>query len=151
MKKNITYLVSGGNGFKKEITHLVERFELLEKKFGIAMSGLYATCKPEFAICDDELDEMQPPRYRILINFDVTSLSEFQLEKIAVNAAAYNSADQLLGEYISICGHQCFSSESMQFLLDQKPAKIRLYPSTWKKGRTFETSGDGTHQSLIDW
>jgi len=151
MKKNITYIVSGGNGFKKEITHLVERFELLEEKFGIAISGLYATCKPEFATCDDEPDEPQPPRYRIHINFDVTSLSEVQLEKLAVNASAYNSDDQLLGEGISICGHQCFSSESMQFLLDQKPAKIRLYPSVWEKGRTCKTWGDVTHQSLIDW
>lgn len=150
MKKNITYLVSGGDSFKEEITYLVERFELLEEKFGIAISGLYATCKPEFAICDNELDE-EPPRYRIEINFDVTSLSEFQLEKIAVNANAYNSADQLLGEYIAICGHQCFSSESMQFLLDQKPVKIRLYPSIWKKGRTCKAWGGVAHQSLIDW
>ncbi len=151
MEKSITYLVTGGNELKNEITHLVERFELLEKKFGIAISGLYATCKPEFAICDDKPDEPQPPRYRIQINFDVTRLSEVQLEKLAVNAAAYDSADQLLGEDISICGHQCFSSESMQFFLDQKPGKIRLYPSVWKKGRTTKTWRDVTQQSLIDW
>lgn len=151
MKKNITYLISGGNEFKKEITHLVERFEPLEKKLGIAISGLYATCKPEFATCDDEPDEPQPPRYRIQINFDVTCLSEVQLEHLVANASAYDLADQLLGESISPCGHQCFSSESIQFFLDQKPVKIRLFPSIWKKGRTCKTWGDVTQQSLIDW
>jgi len=29
---------------RKEITNIIERLELLEEKFGIALSGVYACC-----------------------------------------------------------------------------------------------------------
>lgn len=105
---------------KKEITKIIERFDLLEEKFGITISGLYATCDHE------------PDEYRIQINFDVTSLSGGKLgHSLRINASAYNSAGQLLGKgTVSTYDLHGFSSESISLDIDQEPVRIRLFPTS---------------------
>ena len=74
---------------KSEITNIVERLELLEDKFGIVISGLYASC--------DSRPYNIPPNHVVIINFDVNSLAGGELERsLKINASAYNTAGQLL-------------------------------------------------------
>lgn len=110
---------------KLEITNIVERLELLEEKFGIAISALFASCYYE--------SYGTPPYHAVTINFDVTSLSGGKLEcSFKISASAYNLAGQLLGTsstYINNEEFIGFGPESILCHLDQAPAKIRLFPS----------------------
>jgi ankyrin repeat protein len=109
---------------KQEITKIIERLELLEEKFGIAISGLYAnyeTGNPAFP-------------HIVKINFDLSSLSGGKLERsFKMLASAYNSAGQLLQtESIRIDADDFmgFSPVSITlYHLDQAPEKIRLFPA----------------------
>lgn len=109
---------------KQEITKSIERLELLEEKFGIAISGLYASY---------EYDAAYANAHRVRINFDLTSLNGGQLERnFKVIASAYNSAGQLLGTdttYIDADDFMGFSPTSITLALDQMPEKIRLFPA----------------------
>lgn len=104
-----------------EITHVVERLELLEEKFDITISGLYANVTTESGL------------YYVTINFDLTSLSDDKLERgFKVVASAYNSAGQLLSthsNYINADNFMGFSPVSFFFGVDQVPEKIRLFPA----------------------
>lgn len=108
---------------KKEITNIVERLELLEEKFGIAISGLYASCKYE----------PYGPYHEIKINFDLISLSGGKLERsFWMLTSAYNSAGQLLETgktHIDTDNFMGFSPVSITLYLDQMPEKIRLSPA----------------------
>ena len=110
---------------KLEITNIVERLELLEEKFGIAISALYASCYYQ--------SYGSPPYHEVTINFDVTSLSGRGLERsFNISASAYNAAGQLLGTsstYINNEEFMGFCPGSILCHLDQVPAKIRLFPS----------------------
>lgn len=111
---------------KIEITGIVERLELLEEKFGIAISGLYATC--EFKTWKT------PHYYAIVINFDVASSTGAELDQsLSIRASAYNSAGQLLGTgsaYINKDDFLGFASMNITLDVDQAPEKIRLFPVT---------------------
>lgn len=111
------------NKGKKEITEIVERLELLEEKFGVAISGLYAICEPR---------DWTP--YLVTINFDLASLSGGKLERsFAVYANAYNSAGQLLNmsrPCIDANDFMGLQSFSLCLEVDQVPEKIRLYPAS---------------------
>lgn len=114
---------------KREITDIVERLELLEEKFGIAISGLYATC--------EYIPYVTPPYHEVIINFDVTSLGGGKLEGgsndgFKLCASAYNSEGQLLKTettYLVYDGFMGFESKSIRAHLDQVPARIRLSPT----------------------
>lgn len=112
---------------RREITNIVERLELLEEKFGIEISGLYASCYYQ--------SNGTPPWHEVIINFDVTSLSGGVLERnLKISASAYNPTGQLLGttsSYISIENFMGFSPISITSHLDQEPAKIRLFPAAY--------------------
>lgn len=108
---------------KQEISKIIERLELLEEKFGIAISGLYATC---------ELNTWRIPHYHeIKINFDVASSMGIELDRsFSICASAYNSTGQLLGaESTKIYKDDFlgFASMSITFHVDQSPEKIRLF------------------------
>lgn len=113
------------NKGKKEITKIVERLELLEEKFGVAISGLYAICEPR---------DCATPSYWVTINFDLASLSGGKLERsFAVYANAYNSAGQLLNmsrPCIDANDFMGLQSFSLCLEVDQVPEKIRLYPAS---------------------
>lgn len=108
---------------KKEITKIIERLELLEEKFGIAISGLYANY---------ETGNSAYPHI-VTINFDLTSLSGGQLERsFSMIASAYNSTGQLLETHkthIDADNFMGFSPVSITLYLDQMPEKIRLFPA----------------------
>lgn len=110
---------------RDEVTTIVERLELLEEKFGIALSALYASYvyRPQ----------NETPHF-VTINFDVTSTSGGKLEQsLYVRASAYNEAGQMLETspaYIDSEEFMGFSSYSIHLFLDQPPTKIRLFPST---------------------
>ncbi len=112
---------------KLEITHIIERLELLEEKFGIAISGLYASCYYR--------SNGTPPYHQVIINFDVTSLNGEQLERsLKINASAYNSAGQLLdtsSAYINNEEFIGFGPMSILAHLDQAPERIRLFPAAY--------------------
>jgi hypothetical protein len=116
----------GRNEKIKEITNIIERLELLEEKFGITISGLYADSKPV------RVNGVEGYIY-IRINFDLTSLAGDKLERdFSVVASVYNSAGQLLDTKSTLIyadKFNGFSSVSMSLYdLDQTPAKIRLFP-----------------------
>lgn len=110
---------------KQEITNIIERLELLEEKFGIAISGLYAT---------SELKTWRTPHYHeIKLNFDVASSTGAELDRsFSIQASAYNSAGQLMETTLvkiykdDFLG---FASMSIQLHVDQAPEKIRLFPA----------------------
>ena len=108
---------------KQEITKIIERLELLEEKFGIAISGLYASYvdRPEYTYD------------QVTINFDLTSLNGGQLERsFSMVTSAYNSAGQLLETdktHIDADDFMGFSPVSITLYLDQMPEKIRLFPA----------------------
>jgi ankyrin repeat protein len=124
-KREVSPALQNSSATKQEITKLIERLELLEEKFGIAISGLYATCKYE--------SYGSPPYHKIEINFDLTSLSDGKLERsFNVIASAYNSAGQLLktdSTRIYADDFMGFSPVSITLHLDQSPEKIRLFPA----------------------
>ena len=114
---------------KKEITHLIQRMEILEEAFGIDISGLYATC-------EYRKRALAPSDYMVSVNFDITSLNNGKLKPFVIHANAYNSAEQLLGTTSSgqitakylIEYFPGFISVLLTFFhLDQEPARIRLY------------------------
>ena len=109
---------------KKEITKIIERLELLEEKFGIAISGMYANYESG--------DRSFP--HMVNINFDLTSLSGGKLERsFHIFASVYNSMGQLLETKsirINADDFIGFSSVSINLRdLDQAPEKIRLFPA----------------------
>jgi len=111
-----------------EITNIVERLELLEEKFGIAISGLYADRGTA------RINGVEGFVY-IRINFDLTSN---KLESdVWMIASAYNSAGQLLDTHSDVIYAKDFNgfiSVSMSLSnLNQIPARIRLFPSaSWR-------------------
>lgn len=112
----------------KEVTHLVERLDLLEEKLGILISGLYATVETAH-----RLDGDYDVRY-IKINFDLSSVNGGNLKRdFLITASAYNTAGQLLETtctYINADRFMGFQSISMNLSsLIQMPEKIRLFPS----------------------
>jgi len=116
--------IHDAENLKQEITKNIERLELLEEKFGIAISGLYANY---------ETGNSAYPHI-VKINFDLTSLSGGKLERsFKVLASAYNSAGQLLrteSTRIDADDFMGFCPVSITLYdLDQPPEKIRLFPS----------------------
>lgn len=119
---------SGGAVSEKlEVTNIIERLELLEEKFGISISGLYASCYYR--------KHGTPPYHEVRINFDVASMNGGKLERsLKINASAYNSAGQLLdtsSTYINNEEFMGFGPMSILSLLDQKPERIRLFPAAY--------------------
>ncbi len=115
---------------REEITKVIERLELLEEKFGIAISGVYVHGGPGRVNGEDV--------YFMDINFDLISLSGGKLkENIAINASAYNSAGQLLRttSYTiwaeKFMGFQSVSMDLYTYCSYQAPEKVRLFPSAY--------------------
>ena len=111
---------------KKEITKIIERLELLEEKFGIAISGIYASC--------EETPWNRPTGdYRVIVNFDISSLNGDALARsLHICASAYNSAGQLLSKqesHIDKDDFAGFASIDITLYLDQMPERIRLFPT----------------------
>ena len=111
---------------KKEITEIIERLELLEEKFGIAISGIYASC--------EETPWNRPTGdYRVIVNFDISSLNGDALARsLHICASAYNSAGQLLSKqqsHIDKDDFAGFASIDITLYLDQMPERIRLFPT----------------------
>jgi hypothetical protein len=110
---------------KKEITNIVERLDLLEGKFGITLSGIYATCEPS---------EYEEGQYEVHVNYDISSPNGEGLahDTVWINANTYNASGQLLGNHQHLLRKSKFmgfESASHEFVIDQIPQKIRLFPS----------------------
>lgn len=109
----------------KEITKIIERLELLEEKFGVTISGLYANHKSG--------NPVYP--HIVKINFDLVSLNGGKLERsFKMIASVYNSAGQLLvTEKAYIVADDFMGFEPVSITIhevDQAPGKIRLFPTT---------------------
>lgn len=117
---------AGGNS---ELTHLVERFEILEEDFGVSFEGIYFTWNTDY-----------DNRYQVNFNFDVIATnrdrineimakSHFQDFRVQVNF--YNQNGQLIASEmneIKQAGFPGFCSVSSQGTMDQIPHRIRLFP-----------------------
>lgn len=112
---------------REEITNIIERLELLEEKFGIALSGLYAHGGPG-RVNGEEV-------YYMEINFELTSLSGKLEQDVWINACVYNSAGQLLQTVRDIIYAEHFTGFRpvtmclYTYGFYQPPEKIRLFPS----------------------
>ncbi len=110
---------------RNEISGIVDRLELLEEKFGVTLSGIYATCGPS---------EYQEGRYELQINYDISSTNGEGMthELVWINANAYNALGQLLGNQqhlLQKSKFMGFESASVELIIDQIPQNIRLFPS----------------------
>ena len=108
-------------GAIREVTSNVERLELIEDKFGIGISGVYASTQ---AMAEDQ--------FLVRINFDISSSDGEPLKQsFYIHATAYNKAGQAIGME-NIFVHQPdffgFDSRSLLFYIDQPLEKIRLFP-----------------------
>lgn len=110
---------------KVEVTQLVERLELLEDKLGISISGLYASI--------EQRSWANPPDFLLQLNFDIVTGSGAELEdSFYLRAAAYNETGQAIGKDETFIYHKeflGFDSRSIEMVVNQKPAKIRLFPA----------------------
>jgi hypothetical protein len=110
---------------KFEVTQIVERLELLEEKMGISISGLYASIV--------QRSWANPPDFLLRLNFDIVTGGGAALENsFYLRAAAYNEAGQAIGKdetFIYNKEFLGFDSRAIEMAVDQKPAKIRLFPA----------------------
>ena len=110
---------------KIDATETVERFELLEEKFGISLSALYAVI--------EHRTWLSPPEYQIWINFDLSANAEGPLkDSFYLKATAYNDAGQSIGvanTFIYTDDFLGFDSREILLSTQQKPTKIRLFPA----------------------
>ncbi|MDD2743945.1 MAG: ankyrin repeat domain-containing protein [Rhodocyclaceae bacterium] len=110
---------------KIDVTESIQRFEVLEEKFGINLSALYAVI--------EHRTWLNPPEFQIWINFDLTANSEGPLkDSFYLKATAYNDAGQSIGVASTFIYSEDFLGfDSREILLStqQRPAKIRLFPT----------------------
>ena len=116
----------GGNS---ELTHLVERFEVLEDDFGVSFEGIYFTWSMDYE-----------NRCQVDFNFDVVAtnrdriskiISESRVEGFQIQASFYNKDAQLIStnkQDITQQEFQGFCSTSGHAVMDGIPARIRLFP-----------------------
>jgi hypothetical protein len=104
----------------REVTSLVERLELIEDKFSIGITGIYASV------------ELIADKFFVVINFDITSNNGNSiLENFYIHATIYNIDGQAIGmenTLIYKSDFLGFDSKSIKIYANQVPAKIRLFP-----------------------
>ena len=118
--------LDGGNA---ELTHLVERFEVLEEDFGVSLEGIYFTWSKDYL-----------NRYQVNFNFDVVATNRDRINEIMAESAIggfdiqvsfYNKNRQLIftnKSQISQVEFSGFCSISSFDTVDEIPAHIRLFP-----------------------
>lgn len=116
-------------GDNAELTHLVERLEILEEDFGVSIEGIYFTCRRDDA-----------NQYTVFFNFDVIATNRDRINEIMaesdagefqIQASFYNQNRQLIftdKSYISQDEFPGFCSKSSYAKVDEIPAHIRLFP-----------------------
>lgn len=107
-------------GVEREITKHVERFDLIEGKFGISIENIYASVQAasenEFFVC---------------VNFDILSGGDSLRQDFQIHATAYNKEGQAIGmeaTFIRPVDFFGFDSKSIIFTVSQPVEKIRLFP-----------------------
>lgn len=126
-QESIAQLISdGGNS---ELTHLVERFEVLEEDFGVSLEGIYFTWGKDYQ-----------NRYQVNFNFDVVATNRDRINEImasnlnqgfSIQVNFYNQNGQLIAsekDQIYQDSFPGFCSVSSQKTMDQIPNRIRLFP-----------------------
>lgn len=108
----------------EELTNVVERLELLEEKFNVEISGLYAA-----------LELVGVNSYYLSVNFDITSRTGGAIDNnVRFRINLYNSDGQLMRtDDRMIYSHEFVGLDTINFSLDlpskeQKPYKIRIFP-----------------------
>lgn len=116
----------GGNS---ELTHLVERFEVLEEDFGVSLEGIYFIWSKDYQ-----------NRYQVNFNFDVVAINRDRINEIMaanlnqgfrIQVNFYNQNGQLIAstmDHIYQDSFPGFCSVSSQETMDQIPNRIRLFP-----------------------
>lgn len=120
---------SKSDGGNSELTHLVERLEVLEEDFGVSLEGIYFTWSKDYE-----------NRCQVDFNFDVVAtnrdridkvISESRVERFQIQASFYNKNAQLIStnkQDITQQEFQGFCSISSHAVMDEIPARIRLFP-----------------------
>ena len=105
----------------REITSSVERLDLIEDKFGINISGVYAS-----------IQTAAENQFLVRINFDISSNNGDPLQhSFYIHAIGYNNAGKAIGMDNAFIFQSDFlgvDSRSISFFTDQPPTKIRLFP-----------------------
>lgn len=116
----------GGNS---ELTHLVERFEIIEEDFGVSFEGIYFTWSNDYE-----------NRFQVKFNSDVIATNRDRINEImdkhpfkcfCVQVNFYNQNGQLIASNMNYINQDCFPgicSVSSQETMDQIPHRIRLFP-----------------------
>lgn len=113
------------NGVPKEITHLVERLELIEEKFNISIEGIYATC------CFYDLKSFTISSYEVELKFDVIGNGIALDRNFSIRANVYNTQSQLLGTQTTFIRKDQFvgfATQKINISVNQFPMKLRLFP-----------------------
>jgi hypothetical protein len=120
---------SKSGGDNSELTHLVERLEVLEEDFGVSVEGIYFTWSMDYA-----------NRYQVNFNFDVIATNRDRVNEIMaktinegfkIQVNFYNQNGQLISaeeNYISQEKFPGFCSVSSRATMNQIPSRIRLFP-----------------------
>lgn len=118
---------SKSDGGNSELTHLVERFEILEDDFGVSFEGLYFTRSMDYQ-----------NRCQVDFNFDVVATNRDRINEIltesewlTIQTSFYNSNGQLISTdkyHISQKEFPGFCSITRQVCMDDVPTRIRLFP-----------------------
>ena len=109
---------------KFEITHLVERLELLEDKLGVRFEGLYVVCTKRTS--------ETPADYVVEANFDVVGMGATLERSFSPRLNAYNAEGQLLNTATSFIHNGNFvgiESCQVELICDMAPVRLRLFPS----------------------
>lgn len=118
---------SDGGNF--ELTHLVERFEILEDDFGVSFEGLYFTWSMDYQ-----------NRCQVNFNFDVVATNRDRINEIltesgdsglTIQTSFYNQNGQLISTdkyFIYQKEFPGFCSITRHVWMDDVPTRIRLFP-----------------------
>lgn len=116
-------------GENSELTHLVERLEIIEEDFGVSIEGIYFTWSMDYE-----------NRYQVNFNFDVIATNRDRINEIMtgsgvegfhIQASFYNQNGQLIctdKPFIYQEEFPGFYSTSRHAVMDEIPARIRLFP-----------------------
>ncbi len=108
----------------KEITHLIERFELIEDKLSVRFEGVY--CTQVKRVFENQVD------FLVEVNFDVIGTEEKLGNSFSPTFSAYNTSRQLISTATTFIDNDRFlgiESIKMELVCQEAPTKLRLYPA----------------------
>ncbi len=107
----------------EEVTHLIERFELIEDKLGIRLEGIYCL--------QSKRTWAEPIDFHIQANFDVVGTENKLSKSFHITLSAYNASGQLIATSSDFINNDSFlgiKSFIINLTCYEAPTRLRLYP-----------------------